>query len=162
VASDCGVRLPAAVQQAAQPVPPPARRGRGQPKKPRPAPLLSGAVVGDALPPDAWQTGTWRDGRHDPTRATGTLRQQIVAVRGQRATGGAHRPITERRMSTGPEGWLLGERPLPDASGPSSERTHYLSSLPAVTPLPRLVELAHARWASEQFYEEAKGECGLD
>jgi hypothetical protein len=34
--------------------------------------------------------------------------------------------------------------------------------LPADTPLPRLVELAHARWAIEQFYEDAKGECGLD
>src|SRR5262249_31139463 len=61
VASDFGVRLPAAVQQAAQPVPPPAKRGLGQPKKPRPAPLLTVAAVVDALPEDAWQTVTWRD-----------------------------------------------------------------------------------------------------
>jgi hypothetical protein len=26
----------------------------------------------------------------------------------------------------------------------------------------RLVTLAHARWPIEQFYEDAKGECGLD
>src|SRR5262249_52064208 len=73
--------------------------------------------------------------------------------------GGAHLPITDRRVSTGPEGWLLGERPVPGTAG---ERKYYLSALPADTPLPRLVELAHARWAIEQFYEEAKGECGLD
>jgi SRSO17 transposase len=165
VASDFGVRLPDAVQQAAQPVLPPAKRGRGQPKKPRPAPLLTVAAVVDALPADAWQTVTWRDGRHDPTGATGTLCKQFVAVRVQRATGGAHLPVTDHRVSTGPEGWLLGERPLPDGAGdagPSSERTYYVSSLPADTPLPRLVELAHARWAIEQFYEDAKGECGLD
>jgi SRSO17 transposase len=165
VASDFGVRLPDAVQQAAQPAPPPARRGRGQPKPPRPAPLLSVAAVVDAVPPDAWQTVTWREGRRDPTGNTGTLRKQFVAVRAHRATGGAHRPVTDRRVSTGPEGWLLAERPLPDASGASGssdERKYYVSSLPADTPLPRLVELAQARWAIEQFYEDAKGECGLD
>jgi SRSO17 transposase len=159
VASDFGVRLPDAVQQAAQPVPPPARRGRGQPKQPRPAPLLRVAAAVDALPEDAWQTVTWRDGSRDPTGVTGTLCKQFVAVRVHRATGGAHLPVTDRRVSTGPEGWLLGERPLPGTPG---ERKYYLSSLPADTPLPRLVELAHARWAIEQFYEEAKGECGLD
>jgi len=169
VASDFGVRLPdavqQAVQQAAQPAPPPARRGRGQPKKPRPAPLLSVAAVVDAQPEDAWQTVTWRDGSRDPRGATGTLRKQFVAVRVHRATGGAHLPLTDRRVSTGPAGWLLGERPLPDGSdgsGPPGERKYSLSSLPADTPLPRLVELAHARWAIEQFYEDAKGECGLD
>jgi SRSO17 transposase len=161
VASDFGVRLPEAVQQAAQPVPPPAKRGQGQPKKPRPAPLQPVAAVLDAQPEAAWQTVTWRDASHDPTGATGTLRKQFVAVRVHRATGGAHLPITDRRVSTGPEGWLLGERPLPGTSGAPGERKYYLSSLPAATPLPRLVELAHARWAIEQFYEDAKGECGL-
>jgi SRSO17 transposase len=159
VASDFGVRLPEAVQQAAQPVPPPAKRGLGQPKKPRPAPLRTVAAVVDALSEDAWQTVTWREGSRDPTGVTGTLRKQFVAVRVHRATGGAHLPISDRRVSTGPEGWLLGERPL---TGIAGERKYYLSSLPADTPLSRLVELAHARWAIEQFYEEAKGECGLD
>jgi SRSO17 transposase len=159
VASDFGVRLPAAVQQAAHPVPPPAKRGLGQPKKPRPAPLLTVASVADAQPEDAWQTVTWRDGSRDPTGATGTLRKQFVAVRVHRATGGAHLPITDRRVSTGPEGWLLAERPLPGTAG---ERKYYVSSLPADTSLSRLVELAHARWAIEQFYKDAKGECGLD
>jgi hypothetical protein len=115
--------------------------------------------VVDALPQGAWQTVTWREGSHDPTGATGTLCKQFVAVRVHRATGGAPLPVTDRRVRTGPEGWLLGERPLPGHAG---ERKYSVSSLPADTPLPRLVELAQARWASEQFYEEAKGECGLD
>src|SRR5262249_50746794 len=65
----------------------------------------------------------------------------------------------DRRVSTGPEGWLLGERPLPGTAG---ERKYYCGSPPADTPLPRLVALAHARWASAQCYEEAQGACGLD
>ena len=35
------------------------------------------------------------------------------------------------------------------------------SALTADTPLERLVALAHSRWVIEQFYEDAKGECGL-
>jgi len=62
-------------------------------------------------------------------------------------------------MSTGSEGWLLAERPLPGREG---ERKWYYANLPADTPLERLVTIAHARWLIEQFYEDAKGECGLD
>jgi SRSO17 transposase len=36
------------------------------------------------------------------------------------------------------------------------------SNLLPDTPLQRLVELAHSRWPIAQFYEDAKGECGLD
>jgi hypothetical protein len=46
--------------------------------------------------------------------------------------------------------------------GDSGEVKWYFSNLPAATPLQRLVELAHSRWPIEQFYEDAKGECGLD
>ena len=62
-------------------------------------------------------------------------------------------------MTTGPEGWLLIEQPLPGEKG---DWKWYLSNLPADTPLERLVALAHARWVIEQFYREAKGVCGLD
>jgi SRSO17 transposase len=54
---------------------------------------------------------------------------------------------------------LLGERPLPGEEG---EPKWFSSGLPAETPLTRLVELAHLRWPVEQFYEDGKGECGLD
>lgn len=155
VESTFGVRRPEEVTQArAQATPPPApRRGRGQPKKPRPAPLHAAEAVLVLLPEDAWQPITWREGGRGP------LTKQFAAVRVHRATGGAHLPISDRRVTTGIAGWLVGERPLPGHSG---EAKYYFSSLPATTPLLRLVELAHARWAIEQFYEDAKGECGLD
>ena len=34
--------------------------------------------------------------------------------------------------------------------------------MPADVPWERLIGLAHQRWVIEQFYEDAKGECGLD
>jgi SRSO17 transposase len=46
--------------------------------------------------------------------------------------------------------------------GDSGDRKWYFSTLPADTPLRRLVELAQSRWPIEQFYEDAKGACGLD
>ena len=82
-----------------------------------------------------------------------------MAVRVHWATGGAQFSTSHHRVSTGPEGWLLGERPVP---GDSGEVKWYCSNLPADTPLQRLVELAHSRWPIEQFYADAKGECGLD
>jgi SRSO17 transposase len=87
------------------------------------------------------------------------LRKQFVAVRAHWATGGVQFATSHPRGCTGPEGWLLGERPL---LGERGEVKWYYSNLPANTPLHRLVELAHSRWPIEQFYEDAKGECGLD
>src|SRR5579859_1030434 len=158
VASTFGVRLPEEVQTAtrtaaAPPPAPPRRRGRGQPKKPRPAPLYTVKALLNAQPEAAWQAVTWREG------TKGALTKPFVAVRVHRATGGAHLPGSDPRVSTGTEGWLVGERPLPGTIG---ERKWYVSNLPVDTPLLRLVEVAHARWAVEQFYEDAKGECGLD
>lgn len=87
------------------------------------------------------------------------LCKPFVAVRVHWATGGAQFSTTHRRVHTGPEGWLLGERPVPGEHG---DAKWYFSNLPANTPRERLVELAHSRWPVEQFYEDAKGECGLD
>ncbi len=44
----------------------------------------------------------------------------------------------------------------------AEETKYWFSTLPPDTSLERLVTLAHARWVIEQFYEDAKQECGLD
>jgi SRSO17 transposase len=152
VSSTFGVRLPDEVRTAAlgRPAQPPQR---GQPKKPRPAPLYAAQAVLTALSEDRWQPITWRE--HDDV----VLRKQFVAVRVHWATGGAQFATSHHRVCTGPEGWLLGERPIPGERG---DCKWYFSTLPADTPLQRLVEVAHSRWPIEQFYEDAKGECGLD
>jgi SRSO17 transposase len=152
ISSTFGVRLPAEVRAAALGLPS-RPRGRGQPKKPRPAPLYEAKAVLAVLPEDRWQSITWR--AYDDV----VLRKQFVAVRVHWATGGAQFSTSHHRVSTGPEGWLLGERPMPSEHG---DLKWYFSTLPADTPLHRLVELAHSRWPIEQFYEDAKGECGLD
>jgi SRSO17 transposase len=152
LSSSFGGRLPAEVHAAAL-VRPSRPRGRGQPKKPRPAPLYTAQAVLAGLPAVRWQPITWRkDGDV-------VLRKQFAVVRVHWATGGAQLSTSHHRVSPGAEGWLLGERPLPGERG---EVTRYYSNLPADTPLQRLVELAHSRWPIEQFYEDAKGECGLD
>jgi SRSO17 transposase len=110
-------------------------------------------VVTAAQPEEAWQSVEWREGSQGP------LRKQFVALRVHAGTGGARHSETPGRSWTGPEGWLLGERPLPGEEG---KPKWFFSSLPAETPLSRLVELAHLRWPIEQFDEDAKGECGLD
>jgi len=152
VSSTFGVRLPDEVRTAALGLPS-RPRGRGQPKKPRPAPLVEARAVLEGLPEDHWQALTWRE--YDDV----VLRKQFVAVRVHWATGGAQFSTSHHRVSTGPEGWLLGERPMP---GDRGDRKWYFSTLPADAPLHRLVELAHSRWPIEQCYEDAKGECGLD
>jgi SRSO17 transposase len=152
ISSTFGVRLPEEVHIATL-VLPPRPRGRGQPKKSRPAPLYTAQAVLETLSEDRWQSITWRE--HDD----GVLCKQFVAVRVHWATGGPQFSTSHHRVYTGPEGWLLGERPVP---GDSGDRKWYFSTLPADTPLQRLVEVAHSRWPIEQFYEDAKGECGLD
>ena len=152
-----GVRLPQEVQAAAAEVPE-KPTGKGRPKLPRAAPLHTVSNVVAAQPDTAWQTVTWREG------TKGALRKQFLALRVHRATGnpaiGEHgRSVAHGTMSTGSEGWLLAERPVPGEEG---ERKYYYANLPADTALLRLVTIAHARWPIEQFYEDGKGEAGLE
>jgi SRSO17 transposase len=157
VPSSFGARKPDEVAVAAA-TPPPTYQGRGRPRLPRPAPRYTVATLAAALPDDAWQTIAWREG------TKGQLRKRFAALRVHWATGSpvagqSERSTSDRRVHTGPEGWLLVEQPLPGEEGPTK---YYLSNLPADTPLRQLVLLAHSRWVVEQFYEDAKGECGLD
>jgi SRSO17 transposase len=139
-------------QTALSPVEP-AKWKHGQPKKPHPAPRHDVKELTDALQEEAWQTVHWRQG------SRGSLRKQFVALRVHARTGCARHSESHGRSWTGPQGWLLGERPRPREEG---EPKWFFSGLPADTPLTRLVELAHLRWPIEQFYEDGKGECSLD
>jgi SRSO17 transposase len=152
-----GVRLPDEVHAAAAAVPE-KPNGKGRPRLPRPAPLYHVGDLVAAQPEDAWQTVTWREGTKAP------LRKQFLAIRVHRATGapawGADGLSTSHaRVTTGSEGWLLAERPVPGEDG---ERKYYYSNLPAEVSRERLVTIAHARWPIEQFYEDGKGEGGLE
>src|SRR5215216_1376803 len=159
VESTFGVRLPEEVRAAKEAGAPPYRRGRGQPPKERPAPLYTAKEVIGSLPEEAWQTVLWREG------TKGTLSKQMVALRVHRATGSDRHSTTHERVVTAQEGWLIAERPLRRAAEEDlpgeEELKYYYSSLGAEVPLKRLAALAKSRWAIEQFYEDAKGECGF-
>ncbi|HEX4207117.1 MAG TPA: hypothetical protein VHZ51_23545 [Ktedonobacteraceae bacterium] len=132
--------------------------GRGQPRKPRPAPLYTVKELIAALPASAWQVIDWREG------TKGTMQIQAVAIRVQWAIGSSLHSTSHSRVHTGPEGWLLAERPVPETVGdepltPPAESQkkeeeqikYWFSVLPPETALQRLVLLAHARWVIEQF-----------
>jgi len=61
-------------------------------------------------------------------------------------------------MPPEPEQWLLWEWPL----GAELPSHYWLSTLPADTPIERLVYLAKLRWRVERDYQEMKAEVGLD
>lgn len=149
--STFGCRLPHEVQAAASHVLPSSGQ-RGQPRKPRPAPLSTVAHLIEALPPAAWHTLSWREG------TKGTMPVQVVALRAHWATGSDQHSTSDRRVHTGPEGWVLAER---SCSEPEKTR-YWFSTVPPTASRQQLVTLAHARWVIEQFYEDARQECGFD
>ncbi len=150
VQSTFGCRLPHEVQAAAAQTP--VSAGRGQPRKPRPAPLSTVKELIEALPASAWQTISWREG------TKGTMPIQAVAMRVHWATGSSLHSTSHSRVHTGPEGWLLAERPMPETVADDGQPTavepqekeedkikYWFSVLPKETSLARLVLLAHGR-----------------
>jgi len=124
-------------------------RKRGRPRK-RPGveqrvPTQSAEAIAEALPAEQWQRVSWRNG------AKGPLVKQCARVRVYRAARkGGH---------TDSAGWLIAERPLPGHAGDSK---YYMAWGLDELSLEDLVELVHVRWVIERFYQDAKGELGLD
>jgi len=147
-----GVRRPEDVVRAQLAAVPRPSGKAGRPCKAHPAPLAIVRKVFADLPATHWQTITWRDGSRSP------MRKQFVALRMHWGTGEEARSTDDPRVYTSPEGWLIGARSI---DGQTEETKYYFSTLPADTPLTQLAAFVRARWPIEQFYEEAKQECGL-
>lgn len=128
---------------------PPPYQGRGRPRRAQRledrVPSRAAGDLVDGLPEDSWQTIAWRES------AKGALVKRASRVRVYRVgCGGAHSPS---------QGWLVGERPLPGHQGDA--KYYFAWSLDDLD-LQGLMELAHCRWIVERFYQDAKGELGLD
>lgn len=146
-----GVRKPDEVQATPTTVPESTGKG-GRPRKAHPAPLyLAQAVLAD-LPTEEWQTVRWRNGSKGP------MQKQFVALRMHMSTGESGRSLDDFRVYTSAEGWFIGERPV---KGNAEEMKYYWSNLSADTTRVQRATYVRARWPIEQFYEDAKQECGL-
>ena len=97
------------------------------------------------LPPNRYQTVTWRDG----TNAALSSRFTCLRVRP------AHR--SHLATAVRPEEWLLIEWPLGDAE-PAG---YWLATAPSDATLEQLVFVAKMRWRIERDYRELKQEFGL-
>ncbi|MFH1884305.1 MAG: IS701 family transposase [Planctomycetota bacterium] len=149
VASTVRFRLADTVEQDPGDGPPPAYLGLGRPPRALRMqdriPAEGTATILAALPEEGWKSVAWREG------TKGALAKEFVRVPVYRTgSRGAHVPC---------KGWLVGERPLPGRRGDS--KYYFAWGLDSLA-LEELVDLAHLRWVIERFYQDAKGELGLD
>jgi len=123
--------------------------GGRPPSRPRPdqEPQAIGALIA-GLPPEQWQTVTFRDG---PDREPVSSRFCFVRVRA------ANR--AKKRTPWPPrEEWLIAEWP----EHRDAPTDYWLTNLPEHAPPERLARLARLRWKIELDYKQLKGELGLD
>jgi len=127
----------------------PSYSGRGRPRRPSTllerVPPATVEALGNSLPCEAWQQVAWREG------TKGSLVKQCARLRVYRTA--------QRGKAHGSAGWLLFERPLPGHTG---DKKHYFVWGLDTHSLEELIDLAHVRWVIERFYEDAKGELGMD
>ena len=131
------------------PLPPKPYSGMGRPpvvpRRTTSLQPMSVKALAMSLPPEAFQTITWREGTNT------SLRERFAAVRVRHAGGN----VGKARLR--PEQWLLIEWPASDAE-PSK---YFLSTLPQDTPINELVSVAHQRWRIERDYQDLKQDFGL-
>ena len=142
-------RLAEAVDADPGDPPPPEYSGKGRPRKQSTLeerlPSLEAQAILSALPPEAWRQIAWREG------TKGALVKECARVRVYR-TGPRGKHIAS-------SGWLIAERPLTGHSG--DPKQYFIWGLDDME-LEALIELVHVRWVIERFYQDAKGELGLD
>jgi SRSO17 transposase len=115
----------------------PRRTARRQP--------MSVKALALALPANALQTISWREGTNE------TLSSRFAALRVRRAGGNSGRARLQ------PQEWLLIEWP----AGQEEPTKYWLSTLPEDAAINDLVNAAHLRWRIERDYQDLKQELGL-